>query len=172
MRRVSVVLFCASVLLPSLALADRSEPYVGRAAYAQAREGAAPRSGGLLRYGWHVTKGGVLFGLLGAGAGYFLGGPAAAAEWGIKGAGGGVAWRATFGSDGTGISKHSGRAFAKADLHEAQGHFLRKHYYKVKGVVWSAVEGGVVSDQRRAEVAAPAADQLHRVSHPQQVAAA
>lgn len=143
--RVPVSALCFVLLCSSIALAEPVEPYVPRVAYERAQRAAAPRSGGLLRYGWRVTKGAVLFGALGAGVGYFLGGPAAAAEWGVKGAGGGAAWRATLGSDGSGITKHSGRALAEADVQEAKGHFLRKHYYKVKGVAWSAVEGGVIS---------------------------
>jgi hypothetical protein len=145
MSRIGIAFPLALLALTLSAPSHAREQLVGHDAYAKAQEGAARRSGGFFRYGWHVTKGAILYGALGAGAGYFLGGPAAAIEWGSKGAIGGSAWRAATGGSKCGVFKRSGRAFAKADLCEAKGQSVRKHYYKVKGIVWSAVEGGVVS---------------------------
>lgn len=134
-----------ALLALTLASPGRAEQLVGHDAYARAQAGSAPRSGGFFRYGWHVAKGTVLYGALGAGIGYFVGGPAAAIDWGTKGAIGGASWRAATGGSKCGVFKRSGRAFAKADLCEAKGQSIRKHYYKLKGIVWSTVESGVVS---------------------------
>jgi hypothetical protein len=141
--RFALATLCVALLIPSASFAGPA-PYVGRVAYERARQQAAPQKGGLFRYSWRVTTGAVLTGALGAGAGYLLGGPGAAASWAMKGAGGGALWRSTFGSGSSGITKHSARSFAKADIQEAEGHFFRKHFYKMKGVAWSAVENGLV----------------------------
>jgi len=145
MRAASLALPLALLTLTLSAPVHANEQLVGHEAYARAQAGSARRSGGFFRYGWHITKGAILYGALGAGAGYFLGGPAAAIDWGTKGAIGGSAWRAATGGSKCGVFKRSGRAVAKADLCEAKGQSIRKHYYKIKGIVWSAVESGVVS---------------------------
>jgi hypothetical protein len=142
LRSVAVPLSLLALLaIPSPVRADR---LVGQAAYARAQQNAERRSGGFIRYGLHITKDGILAGLVGAGAGYLLGGPGSAVDWGLKGATGGLVWGSATGGSKSGVFKHSTRAFAKADLAEIKGQFIRKHYYKVKGIVWSAVESGVV----------------------------
>jgi len=142
LRSVAVPLSLLALLaIPNPVRADRM---VGQAAYARAQVNAERRSGGFIRYGLHITKDGIVAGLLGAGAGYLLGGPGAAAEWGLKGATGGLVWGSATGGSKSGVFKHSTRAFAKADLAEIKGQFVRKHYYKVKGIIWSGVESGVV----------------------------
>lgn len=117
---------------------------VGSAAVAAARLRVQPRSGGFFRYGWRVTKGSVLSGGICAGAGYFVGGPTLAMSWGTKGAGAGCAVSSMSGG-GTGVFKRSDRCFARAVLAEADGQCVRKHYYKLKGIVWSGVESGATN---------------------------
>lgn len=146
MRRVVSVLslssLCIALVLPVLV---RAESPAGRIAVERAQRGAERRRGGLIRHGFHVATRAALAGIVGGGAGYFMGGPATAMTWGTRAAGAGGALSSLTGASRTGIFKHSSRSFAKADLAEAKGQLIRKHFYKVKGIVWSGVESGVMN---------------------------
>jgi len=144
MRQAALALFCLT-LPTTTALAERTAPVVGRIAVQRAERQAEGRRGGIIRHGFHVASRAVLSGLVGGGAGYFVGGPGVAMDWGVKAAGAGGALSSLLSSGKTGIYKHSNRAFAKATLAEARGQTIRKHYNKLKGIVWSGVECGAVN---------------------------
>jgi hypothetical protein len=144
MSNRSLALPIALLALLAAPAAGRAERLVGHDAYARAQAGAERRPGGFFKYGFHIAKGGILYGVLAGAAGYFIAGPSAALEWAGKGATGGMVWRSATGGSKSGVFKRSARSFAKADLAEVKGQPIRKHYHKLKGVVWSAVESGVV----------------------------
>jgi hypothetical protein len=118
---------------------------VGSVAVAVAARRAEKRKGGFFRYGWRVSKGSLLTGGLGAGVGYFVGGPGVAMDWGRKGAGMGCAISSMSTAGSSGVYKRSDRCFAKAVLAEANGQQLKKHWYKMKGIVLSGVESGATN---------------------------
>lgn len=134
-----------ALLVPQLGMAQSRVSPVGEVAVQRAQRGAQKRRGGFFRHGWYVATRTALSGALGAGAGYVVGGPSAAMSWGTKAAGAGAALSSMTGGSRTGAFKRSDRCFAKADLAEAKGQLVRKHFFKLGGIVWSGVECGVVN---------------------------
>jgi len=138
------MLFGLSLLLLPAGQVQAASP-VGGVAVAKAQRNAAPRRGGFIRHAWHTTKGAIFSGAVGAGIGYLLSGPAGAINIGVRSAGGGAAFSSMTGGGRTGVFKRSARCFAKADLAEAKGQVLRKHFNKIKGVAWCGVESAAVN---------------------------
>jgi hypothetical protein len=132
------LLLVLPLLAPSAALAQRR---VSEAAYLRAKALQEGKRGGILSHGWHLTKGAVLTGACGFGVGYVLGGPALAANLGVRAAGGGVFFR-NFNTERSGLFRPSDRAFAKACIAEIDGHGFKKQLCKLKGVVLSGLEMG------------------------------
>jgi hypothetical protein len=143
MQRVSWIVGLLAVVSAGPLHAEVSP--VGRRAVESAERGAERSRGGFFRHTWHVATRTVLAGAIGGGAGYYFGGPALAMDWGTKAAGGGAALSSMTGAGRSGVFKRSNRCFAKADLAQAKGQVVRKHFYKLEGIVWSGVECGVVN---------------------------